>query len=82
MAYGPIVAKVNNKVTGLGLRLYRSADIEYLDSWAFDAVAACDGINLIPLRSDLLLMPMKMLSRGELADAVLRFALFRGDIAR
>ena len=58
------------------------ADIEYLDSWAFDAVAACDGINLIPLRSDLLLMPMKMLSRGELADAVLRFALFRGDIAR
>lgn len=31
MAYGPIVAKVNNKVTGLGLRLYRSADIEYLD---------------------------------------------------
>ena len=31
MAYGPIVAKVNNKVTGLGLRLYRNADIEYLD---------------------------------------------------
>ncbi|MCR5263088.1 MAG: S-layer homology domain-containing protein [Clostridiales bacterium] len=58
------------------------ADIDYLDSWAFDAVAACDGINLIPLRSDRLLMPVKTLDRGELADAILRFALYRGDIAR
>ena len=31
MPYGPIVAKVNNKVMGLGLRLYRNADVEYLD---------------------------------------------------
>ena len=31
MPYGPVAAKVNNRVTGLGLRLYHNADVEYLD---------------------------------------------------
>ena len=31
MPYGPIAAKVNNRVVGLGLRLYHDADVEYLD---------------------------------------------------
>ena len=30
MAYGPVAAKVNNKVRGLGLRLYHNCDVEYL----------------------------------------------------
>lgn len=31
MAYGPISAKVNNKVEGLHYRLYHNKDVEYLD---------------------------------------------------
>ena len=31
MEHGPVVAKVNNRVTGLGLRLYHNSDVEYLD---------------------------------------------------
>jgi uridine kinase len=31
MAYPPICAKANNRVTGLGLRLYHNHDVEYLD---------------------------------------------------
>ena len=31
MEHGPIVAKVNNKVEGLGFRLYRNKDVEFLD---------------------------------------------------
>ena len=31
MSYGPVVAKVNNRVVGLGLRLYHNADVEFLD---------------------------------------------------
>ena len=31
MEYGPIVAKVNNKVEGLNYRLYHAKDVEYLD---------------------------------------------------
>lgn len=34
MPYGPVAAKVNNKVVGLGLRLYRNADIDFLDMWS------------------------------------------------
>lgn len=30
MQYGPVVAKVNNKVAGLGMRLYHNADLEFL----------------------------------------------------
>ena len=31
MEHGPIVAKVNNKVEGMGFRLYRNKDVEFLD---------------------------------------------------
>lgn len=31
MEHGPIVAKVNNKVEGLGFRLFRNKDVEFLD---------------------------------------------------
>ena len=31
MEHGPIVAKVNNKVEGMGFRLYRNKDEEFLD---------------------------------------------------
>ena len=31
MDFGPMGAKVNNKVVGLGMRLYRNADLEFLD---------------------------------------------------
>ena len=31
MEYGPMGAKVNNRVSGLGMRLYRNADVEFLD---------------------------------------------------
>ncbi len=31
MPHGPIVAKVNNRTSGLGMRLYHNADVEYLD---------------------------------------------------
>lgn len=31
MPYGPICAKVNNKVCGLNTRLYQNADVEFLD---------------------------------------------------
>lgn len=34
MSYGPVAAKVNNRVTGLGLRLYHDADVEYLDLYS------------------------------------------------
>lgn len=34
MVHGPIVAKVNNRVTGLGLRLYHNADVEFLDLYS------------------------------------------------
>lgn len=30
MQYGPVAAKVNNKVVGLAMRLYHNADLEYL----------------------------------------------------
>ena len=31
MAYGPVCAKVNNKVEGMNFRLYHNKDIEFLD---------------------------------------------------
>ena len=31
MEHGPIVAKVHNKVEGMGFRLYRNKDVEFLD---------------------------------------------------
>ncbi|MBO4821963.1 MAG: nucleoside kinase [Prevotella sp.] len=31
MEHGPVVAKVNNRVAGLGLRLYHNSDVEFLD---------------------------------------------------
>ncbi|MBP5506466.1 MAG: nucleoside kinase [Prevotella sp.] len=31
MPHGPVVAKVNNRTSGLGMRLYHNADVEYLD---------------------------------------------------
>ena len=31
MEHGPIVAKVNNKVEGMGFRLYHNKDVEFLD---------------------------------------------------
>ena len=34
MPYGPVAAKVNNRVTGLGLRLYHNADVEFLDLYS------------------------------------------------
>ena len=34
MEHGPVVAKVNNRVTGLGLRLYHNSDVEFLDLYS------------------------------------------------
>ena len=31
MKYGPVSAKVNNKVEGLNFRVYHNKDVEYLD---------------------------------------------------
>ena len=31
MDYGPVAAKLNNRVVGLGMRLYHNADVEYID---------------------------------------------------
>ena len=31
MVFGPMGARVNNRVSGLGMRLYRNADVEFLD---------------------------------------------------
>ncbi|MBQ4294140.1 MAG: nucleoside kinase [Prevotella sp.] len=31
MPYGPIVGKMNNRVVGLGMRIYHNADVEFLD---------------------------------------------------
>ncbi|MEE0337137.1 MAG: nucleoside kinase, partial [Prevotella sp.] len=34
MPYGPISAKVNNKVEGMNFRLYHNKDIEFLDMYS------------------------------------------------
>lgn len=40
MIYGPISAKVNNKVVGMGHKVYRNSDVEFLDMTSSSAVRA------------------------------------------
>lgn len=40
MEYGPITAKVNNKVEGLNYRVYNNKDVEYLDMTSVSAMRA------------------------------------------
>lgn len=40
MNYGPITAKVNNKVTGMDFRVYKDKDVEFLDMSSSSAVRA------------------------------------------
>ncbi|MBO4850471.1 MAG: nucleoside kinase [Prevotella sp.] len=87
MPFGPIVAKVNNKVVGLGLRLYRNADVEFLDLYTSSGSRTytrtlffilCKAVHdLFPKGSVVIDIPV---SNGYFCDMSIGRAVTRTDV--